>query len=185
MIRGETTQRAWWLPTAWVAVALLLLACIPVRATDADEMLKDPALEARARAITAGLRCVVCQNQSVDDSNAPLARDLRRLVRERLTAGDSDEQVIAYVVSRYGEFALLKPRFAAHTLALWLAPLVVLFAILAYALLRLRQRRDEALADATGAPLSAEQEARLRELVSEASQTEPDAASTQSSRNEG
>lgn len=147
------------------AVLALVIGLGVARATEADEMLPDRALEARARAITAGLRCIVCQNQSVDDSNAPLARDLRRLVRERLTAGDSDDQVVAYVVARYGEFALLKPRFALHTLALWLTPLLVLLAILAYAAGSIRKRARVVQADRPSAPLTPEQEERLRQLV--------------------
>ena len=93
-----------------------------------DEQLADPALEARARAISQQLRCVVCQNQSIDDSDAPLARDLRLIVREQLSAGKSDEQTMDYVVARYGNFVLLKPPFEPATWALWLAPLFVLLA---------------------------------------------------------
>jgi cytochrome c-type biogenesis protein CcmH len=95
-------------------------------AVQPDEQLPDPALEARAREISAGLRCLVCQNQSIDDSDAPLARDLRILVRQRLEAGDSDAMVRDYLVARYGDFILLKPPFEASTLFLWLTPLVVL-----------------------------------------------------------
>src|SRR3954470_16615115 len=98
----------------------------PAFAVHPDEILKDPVLEARARTLSQELRCMVCQNQSIDDSDAPLARDLRVLVRERLTAGDSDGQVIDFLVARYGEFVLLKPRVSAHTLLLWLAPFAVL-----------------------------------------------------------
>jgi cytochrome c-type biogenesis protein CcmH len=95
-------------------------------AVQPDEVLQDPALEARARELSAELRCMVCQNQSIDDSDAELARDLRLLVRERLVAGDTNEQVIDYLVSRYGEFVLLKPRFSTATLMLWITPLAVL-----------------------------------------------------------
>ena len=98
----------------------LLLARPRRSAVQPDEMLTDPALEARARALSQELRCMVCQNQSIDDSDAPLARDLRVLVRERLTAGDSDQQVLDFLVARYGEFVLLKPRFRWHTALLWL-----------------------------------------------------------------
>ena len=111
-----------------VLLAMLLLASFPALAVNPDEILKDPALEARARALSAQLRCMVCQNQSIDDSNAELARDLRLLVRERLVDGDSDEAVIDYVVSRYGEFVLLKPRFSLRNLALWGTPVVLLLA---------------------------------------------------------
>ncbi|MGO4704500.1 cytochrome c-type biogenesis protein CcmH [Microvirga sp. 2MCAF38] len=95
-------------------------------AVQPDEVLKDPVLEQRARDISSGLRCLVCQNQSIDDSDASLAKDLRILVRERLVAGDSDDQVQGYLVQRYGEFVLLKPTFKPHTMALWLAPFLVL-----------------------------------------------------------
>ena len=91
-----------------------------------DEMLKDPVLELRAREISQGLRCLVCQNQAIDDSNAPLAKDLRQIVRERLSAGDSDTQVIDYVVQRYGNYVLLKPPFQADTLLLWLLPFILM-----------------------------------------------------------
>ena len=101
----------------------------PSLAVEPDEVLKDPKLEARARKISAELRCLVCQNQSIDDSNAPLARDLRILLRERLKAGDSDEDAVQFIVARYGEFVLLRPRFGAHTLLLWLAtPLILILA---------------------------------------------------------
>src|SRR5918911_5442356 len=100
-------RREW----GWVIGTMLILLATPAFAVQPDEILKDPALEHRARDISAGLRCLVCQNQSVDDSDAPLAKDLRVLVRERLQAGDSDSQVIDFLVARYGEFVLLKPRF--------------------------------------------------------------------------
>ena len=102
------------------------IAITPAHAVEPGEILKDPALEARARTISQELRCVVCQNQSIDDSNAPLAHDLRVIVRERLTAGDTDSQVLAFVESRYGEFVLLRPRFKLQTLLLWLTPLLLL-----------------------------------------------------------
>ena len=108
------------------AAALLLALTAPALAVQPDEVLKDPALEHRARDISAGLRCLVCQNQSIDDSEAPLAKDLRVLVRERLKAGESDDQVRDFVVRRYGEFVLLKPTFGAHTALLWLGPALVL-----------------------------------------------------------
>jgi cytochrome c-type biogenesis protein CcmH len=109
-----------------VIVALLLGLGTAALAVQPDEVLKDPALERRAREISSGLRCLVCQNQSIDDSDADLARDLRLLVRERLSAGDTDSQVRDFVVQRYGEFVLLRPSFGARTLVLWLTPLVVL-----------------------------------------------------------
>ena len=109
-------------------VALALLGATPLHAVQVDEILPDPALEARAREISQDLRCMVCQNQSIDDSEAPLARDLRLLVRERLKAGDSDAQVVDFMVARYGEFVLLKPRMSWHTAILWGAPLAILIA---------------------------------------------------------
>jgi cytochrome c-type biogenesis protein CcmH len=107
-------------------VVLALLGATPLYAVQVDEILPDPALEARARVISQDLRCMVCQNQSIDDSEAPLARDLRLLVRDRLKAGDSDSQVVDYLVARYGEFVLLRPRVSWHTAILWGAPLTIL-----------------------------------------------------------
>ena len=113
------------------ALGLALLVSLPVGAVNPDEVLSDPALEGRARIISQDLRCLVCQNQSIDDSNAPLARDLRIIVRERLTAGDSNEQVIDYVVARYGNYVLLTPPFQKDTALLWLAPYLIFAAALA------------------------------------------------------
>ena len=110
-------------------IALLLamsFAAPAVVAVQPDEVLSDAALEVRARALSKELRCMVCQNQSIDDSDAPLARDLRILVRERLQAGDSDREVIDFLVARYGEFVLLNPRFSGHTALLWVAPAALL-----------------------------------------------------------
>ena len=109
-------------------VVLALLGAAPLHAVQVDEILPDQGLESRARAISHELRCMVCQNQSIDDSEAPLARDLRLLVRERLKAGDSDAQVVDFMVARYGEFVLLKPRVSWHTAILWGAPLAILIA---------------------------------------------------------
>ena len=122
--------------------ALLLVLALggPALAVQPDEVLADPALEARARALSANLRCMVCQNQSIDDSNADLARDLRVLVRDRLKAGDTDRQVMDYVVSRYGEFVLLKPRFNWRNGVLWATPAVLLIAGAAYAFARSRKK---------------------------------------------
>ena len=106
--------------------ALVLIGCPAAHAVQPDEIMADPAKEARARDLSRELRCMVCQNQSIDDSDAPLARDLRLLVRERITAGDSDSQVMDFLVARYGEFVLLKPRFEPRTLLLWLVPPSVL-----------------------------------------------------------
>ena len=112
----------------FLLVALALLSATSLYAVQVDEILPDPGLEARAREISHELRCMVCQNQSIDDSEAPLARDLRLLVRERLKVGDSDTQVVDFMVARYGEFVLLKPRVSWHTAILWGAPLAILIA---------------------------------------------------------
>src|SRR5882724_9785982 len=110
-----------------LVMTLLTFVAVPSAiAVEPNEILSDPALEARARALSKELRCMVCQNQSIDDSQAPLARDLRILVRERLQAGESDQQVINFLVARYGEFVLLRPRFSWHTALLWLGPAAVL-----------------------------------------------------------
>jgi len=105
---------------------LILLLALPALAVEPGEMLKDPALEERARVVSQALRCVVCQNETIDESNAELAKDMRILVRQRITAGDSNEQVVAYMVDRYGDYVLLKPRFMAATWVLWLGPFVLL-----------------------------------------------------------
>jgi cytochrome c-type biogenesis protein CcmH len=123
---GKALGVRWARPLA--TLALVLLVAAPSLAVQPDEMLPDAKLESRAREISTGLRCLICQNQTIDDSDAPVARDLRLLVRERLKAGDSDDQVRSFVVQRYGEFVLLKPVFQAHTLLLWLTPLLILAA---------------------------------------------------------
>ncbi len=140
-------------------------AAQPAGAVEPDEMLADPALEARARAISKGLRCLVCQNQSIDDSNAELARDLRVLVRERLLAGDSDEEVIRFAVERYGDFVLLKPPFKPVTYALWFGPFLILIAAATGLVLFFRRRRE----GATTAPesLSDEEERRVQALLND------------------
>ena len=125
---------------ALLAILAVLAWAVPALALTPDEQLKDPALEARARVISAQLRCLVCQNQSIDDSEAPLAKDLRTLVREQLTAGKSDEQVLDFVVERYGQFVLLKPRLEPETLILWGTPFAVL--LIAGAALVLRRKRS-------------------------------------------
>lgn len=134
-----------------IAAILALLAMLsPAAALSPGELLKDPALEARARAISAELRCLVCQNQSIDDSDAPLAKDLRALVREQLEQGKSDSEIMDFVVARYGEFVLLKPRLTLNTAILWLTPFAVLL-IAGVALLLRRRGRGEAVPEA---PLS-------------------------------
>ncbi|MGA2638178.1 cytochrome c-type biogenesis protein [Methylocella sp.] len=126
-------------------VAAFWLVPLAAGAVQPDEILADPKLEARARDLSAQLRCMVCQNQSIDDSNAELARDLRLLVRERLTAGDSDDAIRAYLVQRYGDFILLKPPVKAETLALWGAPIVILLVGGAAIFLNSRRRRAAVL----------------------------------------
>jgi cytochrome c-type biogenesis protein CcmH len=143
-----------------LAILFFAVLVTPALALTPDERLQDPALEARARAISAELRCLVCQNQSIDDSDAPLARDLRHLVREQLTAGKSDPEIMDFVVARYGEFVLLRPRLTAGTILLWATPFAVL--LVAGAALLLSRRRPEA---APEAPLSeAERQALDRAL---------------------
>ncbi|MEZ2129022.1 MULTISPECIES: cytochrome c-type biogenesis protein CcmH [unclassified Sinorhizobium] len=143
-------------------VLSVLLAAVPAMAVNPDEMLADPKLEARARALSAELRCMVCQNQSIDDSNAELARDLRLLVRQRITDGDSDQQVLDYIVSRYGEFVLLKPRLTAETALLWGTPIVLIAAAGIAVIAFIRRRRDKP----TGSRLTPEEQARLDEVLS-------------------
>jgi cytochrome c-type biogenesis protein CcmH len=143
-----------------MAMALAMQAA----AVEPDEILADPVLESRARDLSQKLRCLVCQNQSIDDSNAELARDLRVLVRERLVAGDSDEAVVAYIVSRYGQFVLLKPPFHAGTYALWLGPAVILAIGGTAVLFYLRRRRNPK--DEAPAPLTEAEQRRLQALLS-------------------
>ena len=147
-----------------LAVAISFLAALPAYAVQPDEVLPDPALEARARAISEGLRCLVCQNQSIDDSDAPLAKDLRLLVRERLKAGDSDQEIADFIVARYGEFVLLRPRLSPHTMLLWFATPAV-FATALF-LIWLAYRRRKAAAQGL-VPLSAIEERRLKRLLDE------------------
>lgn len=147
------------------AAVLVLLSSVPVFAVQPDEMLADPALEARAREIGKELRCLVCQNESIDESNAELARDLRLLVRERLKEGDSDRQVVDYVVSRYGDFVLLRPPVKPTTWALWFGPpLIFVLGLVALALYYRRRGRQPAPA---APPLSAEEQQRLERILEE------------------
>lgn len=147
---------------AWVGVAALFASAPAAFAVQPEEVLKDARLEARARDISAELRCLVCQNQSIDESNAPLARDLRLLVRERLQAGDNDKQIMDYIVARYGEFVLLRPPVGWHTALLWLAP--ALFLLLGLFLMRGVLRRHRAQ-PATSAPLSQDDKKRLDQIL--------------------
>ena len=148
----------------WAHALILLFLVVGApfaQAVQPDEILPDPALETRARDLSRELRCMVCQNQSIDDSDAPLARDLRLLVRERLKAGDSDTQIRDFLVARYGDFVLLKPRFTGQTALLWLLPFLVL-AVGAAALFALRRRQQNR---AGSVRLSDEEEARLAEVL--------------------
>ncbi len=150
------------------AAAVLLaifLAPAAAQAVEPDEILKDPVLEQRARDISAGLRCLVCQNQSIDDSQASLARDLRMIVRERLQAGDSDAAIRDYLVARYGDFVLLKPPFKPDTWILWGAPFAVLLLGATGLLMGRRSRVDSAMA-----PLTPEERAKLDALTEEPGQ---------------
>ncbi len=163
---------------------LILLASLlgflwtaPAWAVNPDEMLADPGLEKRAREISKGLRCLVCQNQSIDDSDAGLAKDLRLLVRERLSKGESDTEVVEFVVSRYGDFVLLKPPFKATTLVLWLGPLLILGFGLLMVVMFLRRRvgakvvagaadaETEGTAPQTPEPLSEDEKRRIEALM--------------------
>jgi len=150
---------------AIIALFLTVLAPTAALAVTPDEMLKDPALEARARSISRELRCLVCQNQDIDDSEAPLAHDLRVLVRDRLKKGETDGQVIDYIAARYGEFVLLKPRFELRTLALWGLPPAALLAGVIGLVVTLRRRRR---AHMEASPLSAAEQQRLATLVEHA-----------------
>lgn len=143
------------------ALALSSLAAAPALAVQPDEVLSDPALEARARALSKGLRCLVCQNENIDDSNATLARDLRILLRERLVAGDSDEEAVQYLVDRYGEYVLLNPRPTGSTLALWLAGPLMLLGGGAVAWVTLRRRANAPAGEA----LSEAEQRRVAELL--------------------
>jgi cytochrome c-type biogenesis protein CcmH len=140
-------------------LTLVLLFAGPVLAVQPSEMLKDPAQEARAREISKGLRCVVCQNESIDESNAEIAHDMRVLVRERIVAGDTDKQIIEYMRSRYGDYVLLAPRFMTSTLALWIGPLIIL--VIGGFIVAARLRNTPR---AAAAPLSAEERAALDAL---------------------
>jgi len=159
-------MRAWRIAAMALACWGVVCAAQPAFAVEPDEVLSDATLEARARALSRDLRCMVCQNQSIDDSNAPLARDLRLLVRERLTKGDSDDQVVNFLVSRYGEFVLLKPPFEWHTAILWLTPALALLAGAIAIVAAVRRRR---FGVAGPAPLSPEEERRLREVLDKSS----------------
>ena len=145
---------------------VLMLASLPGHAVQPDEIMSDPVKELQARNLSRELRCMVCQNQSIDDSDAPLARDLRLLVRERIAAGDSDAQVIDFLVARYGEFVLLKPRLGRHTLLLWLLPpLALAGGGLVLWIYGRRRSKSAAAQDQSPLKLTAEEEAGLERLI--------------------
>ncbi len=146
------------------ALWLTVLSNGHVFAVQPDEVLSDPALESRARTLSRELRCMVCQNQSIDDSDAPLARDLRLLVRERIKAGDSDRQVLDFLVSRYGDFVLLNPRVTTHSILLWLIPAAVLFGGIATILMAARRRREAGF-ESANVRLTTEEQERIAALV--------------------
>jgi cytochrome c-type biogenesis protein CcmH len=152
-----------------IVTLLAGLTATSVYAVQPDEVMSDPAKELRARNLSRELRCMVCQNQSIDDSEAPLARDLRLLVRERIAAGDSDSQVLDFLVARYGEFVLLKPRLEPHTLLLWLLPpLALAGGGLALWTHGRRRARSAGAGDGSAVGLTAEEEARLERLMADA-----------------
>ena len=144
--------------------AVFLLIASPALAVQPDEILSDPAMEERAREISKELRCLVCQNQSIDDSDAPLARDLRLLVRERLQAGDSDEETMDFIVDRYGDFVLLRPPFKTSTLMLWIGPALILVAGILGVVIWHRRRPATDVSTST-APLSVEEQAKLDRVL--------------------
>jgi cytochrome c-type biogenesis protein CcmH len=146
-----------------LALLVALVLSVPAAAVQPDEKLKDPALETRAREISAELRCLVCQNQSIDDSDAPLARDLRLLVRERLQAGDSDEKVLRFLVERYGDFILLRPPLNVKTYALWVAPLLIL--LIGIVLVRRTVMASRLRALPPPPELTVQEKQRLREVL--------------------
>ena len=146
---------------ALAACVFVLLALGPAGAVQPDEMLDDPVLEARAREISQNLRCLVCQNQSIDDSNADLARDLRVIVRQRLVAGDTNDEVFQYLVDRYGDYVLLTPPVRPSTYGLWFGPIVLLLVAGGALLVVARRRRNRPAAEG----LSVDEQARLSELL--------------------
>lgn len=159
MRRAASSRRL--LSRLLLAVVLGAASIAPAAAVQPGEILPDAAMEQRARAISSELRCLVCQNQSIDDSDAPLAKDLRVLVRERLVAGDSDTAVRDFVVARYGDFVLLRPPFNVRTVMLWVAPFLILLAALGF-----MWRRGRAMpAPSSATPLSEEERRRLARLL--------------------
>lgn len=155
---------------SFVVAIVIGLMSVSALAVNPSEVLKDPVLESRAREVSQYLRCLVCQNQSIDDSDADLAKDLRLLVRERIQAGDSNDQVIDYVVSRYGDFVLLKPPFKASTVLLWMGPPIALIIGILALILFFRRRTSATVSPQSVAPLSAEDKNRLEKLLDDQNQ---------------
>ena len=153
------------LASGLLAVLVLMSLAIPCRAVEPSEQLKNPALEARARALSSGLRCLVCQNETIDESGASLAHDIRVLLRERLTAGDTDQQAVKAIVDRYGDFVLLEPPVLPATYVLWFGPFVILLAGLAGGVIWLRRRGG---AGDAAVPLSPEERGQLDTILREA-----------------
>ncbi|MEO0751590.1 MAG: cytochrome c-type biogenesis protein [Pseudomonadota bacterium] len=164
-MRGGAGARRGCVSRTLRAVAVLALMAVPAGAVQPDEMLEDPGLEARAREISADLRCLVCRNESIDASNADFARDLRLVVRERLVAGDTDAEVKDFLVARYGEYVLLKPQWGGANLILWLAGPAMLLVGLGLGAAFLRRRAGSE--DAAGVALSADEKARLEKILSD------------------
>ena len=144
----------------WFLLCIFLFT-VPAHAVQPDEILPDAKLEQRARDLSMGLRCLVCQNQSIDESDAPLAKDLRLLIREHLTKGDSDTQIRDFIVARYGEFVLLKPRLTPHTAILWATPFLII--LVGFAVILGRRKTSSAQAESA---LSAEEQKALRDIAS-------------------
>lgn len=150
-----------------IALAIIVLIFVtPLHAVEPDEVLANPLLENRARELSTEIRCMVCQNQSIDDSDAPLAKDLRVLVRERLKEGDTDEQVLTFLVARYGEFVLLKPRFTASNAVLWIAPVAILLLGGGIAVYSFQRRKKQTTPEK---PLSEAEHAALKKILSDPS----------------
>ena len=150
-----------------IAIVALLIISGHARAVEPDEVLANPSLEARARVISAELRCLVCQNQSIDDSNAPLARDLRLLVRERLSAGNTDAEIMRFLIDRYGEFVLLRPRFSARNAFLWLTPFALLAGVMTLLWRRQRSGASGPVAADDARPLSSDERRQLEKILSD------------------
>ena len=147
-----------------IACALVLVLLIPAQAVTPDEILDDPILEERARELSAKLRCLVCQNQSIDDSDAPLAKDLRILVRQKLIEGNSNNEVLDFVVSKYGEFVLLQPKFGSHTLVLWTLPPIIFLAGI-FTVILIFHRNHKTRQDSTEPSLTTEEESKLIQII--------------------